>query len=289
MAKLKGLRPKGMVSYCLMGGFAVMIATAVAFGQTTQSIHHPVLGGRSKPPMGIPLAPPPNGWISNAWTGDSAPYDAVVREIRSSGVRDGDTKEAYKHLYEQAKREAKAQPTSLLAQFSWMYTAILVANRGDTFDYHAQDAVDRLDFGKFRTVARMRYAAVLVSERFTPHPELASLAERLMTSDPSDTWLRDRAIRDLANGRKTLPNAIVLADLWLTQAPNSAQVHGVRAYVAQTQWFWSGNKDRAAAKRTVLEYQDFLRLSSPTDPSRPDVERMVKGVSEMAGLTRPIR
>lgn len=252
--------------------------------EQTSAQHHPANPNRSTP-MGIPLAPPPSAWLTRHWTGNSAPFDTAVRELRAQARNGGDTAAADERIYEHEKAAAQEAPLVLMAQFRWLFAAMEVAYSSHVMDYHAQDAVARLDPGVFRTIARTRYAAEVETEVSKPHPELTSLAERLMASDTADLWVRDTAIRDLANGRATLSLAVTLGDRWVREAPNSAQAHGVRAYVAQNQWLWSGKKDRAAAERTVAEYEAFLRLSPQGDPSRHAARYMARAVRKMAGLT----
>ena len=86
-----------------------------------------------------------------------------------------------------------------------------------------------------------------------------------MASDPSDAWVRSHYIRDLAQGQATLPKAVALSDAWEREAPDTPQVHAVRAMVALRQWTWGHKRDRAAAEQAVKEYKAVIRVLPPAD------------------------
>ena len=261
------------------GTFAAAIALlGSALSAPTTAAHYPKFGGDKTLPMGIPLAPPSNAWLTKPWLGNDAPFTVATREVREKVRRAGDNEAATHAVYIQEKASARQSPLTLVAQYRWLYAAIRLAYYTKAMDWHSQEAVALLDPGTFRTVARMRYAAIIQAAPESAHPELTALAQRLMAAKPKDLWLRDHAIHDLGNTRETVPQAVALATNWVADSPTSAQAHGVLGDVLADQWFWSGRKDRAVAKRIVAEDEAFLRLIPPNDPGRTGAEHMVAAV-----------
>lgn len=258
--------------------FVLAAVAALVWGPHCASYANP------SPPMGIPMAQPPKAWLTKPWTGDSRPFDEALAQLRAEGDRAGNTEDALRRIRERERVAAQRQPLNLLAHVRWLWAASRVAAINGEFDTDALITVAALDPGIYRTVARTRFGAVMNAGQNSTHPELHAIGARLVASDPSDVWLRSHYIRDLAQGRATLPQAVALSDVWEREAPDSPKVHAVRAAVAMRQWTWSHKRDRAAAQRVVAEYREFIRLSPPTDKDIGGANDLIALVSAKAGL-----
>ena len=237
------------------------------------------------PPMGIPLAPKPKAWLTQPWTGDSRPFIAALNGIVAEGNRGGNTPATFERILTQERENARQHPLDLLAHVRWLYASTQVAVTTRALDGQCLETVAALDPGTFRTVARLRFLAVLVASVNTTHPEMDGLGERLVAAYPKDGLLRALFLADLAQGKETVPRAVALSDAWVRESPASPRSHGTRAYALLYRWIWSHQRDRTAAEQAVKEYQAFIRVLPPADKEdRAAAEDKVAVISQMAGL-----
>lgn len=236
----------------------------------------------SQYPLGIPPAVKPRAWLTQAWTGDDAPYVRMEREIcgKIHAGRPAQT------VLAQARAEATEYPLDFAPQVRWLYASTQAASRTVDIDWRAIDAVAREDPGNLRAVARIRFAAGVMIDPNEGHPDLDRLGERLLRADPNDRWVRLHLVYDLASSRPSLPKAETMARAFVQKEPQNASAHSALAFVEETFWVVSGHR-RVYAVGAIAEYKAFLRLAPPNDPFRHDAQYLVQGFTRRLASSIP--
>jgi len=236
----------------------------------------------SKYPMGIPPAVNPHAWLTQAWTGNDVPYVQMEEDVYGK-IRAGQPAQT---VLAQARADAIKHPLDFAPQVRWLYASTQAAGDTDDVDWRAIAAVAREDPGNIRAVARIRFAAGVMIDRNEGHPDLDSIGERLLQTDPNDRWVRLRLIYDLASSRSSLPQARAMAQAFVAKEPENCQAHSALALVYQTLWVVSNHR-RVYAEGAIREYRAFLRLAPPNDPFRHDAQYLVKGFTKRLSSSTP--
>ena len=210
------------------------------------------------------FSPSPVSWMTQAWTGDDAPYRQIETNIDQRIARG----EAVSALTQEYKGQAENHQSDPKAQFAWAYTVHTdAAKHHGIVPADALSAITKTDPGNVYRYARLRFLLTRETAPNNDHADLEAVGLRLLARDSQDEMVHKNLVYDL-DTRSTVAKALKYAKAWVAQQPNSAGAHAVLASVYDSLFAYSHRNDYASAKQVVAEYQKYQSLAPPNDPFR---------------------
>lgn len=233
---------------------------------------HP--SGRTSPgPMEVSGGNAYQNWVNAKWTGDERPCLKIKADL-DAALAHGTTALALVARYE---GPARASLLDAKAQYAWAYATQLQVQTGQGIAQPPPlEGLRLLGAPDCYPVARVRFLLTQEMEPNDDHLYLRPVAERLLKRDPNDRMVRRALIQALSSRRAGLPEALKLAQEDVALAPTKAGRHMTLAWVYETLYGFSHGHNATYRRRTVEEFEGFLKYAKPDDRSRPRVVQLVQ-------------
>ncbi len=215
-------------------------------------------------------------WNTAKWTQNDAPYLKVRDAIDAAAAKGA----SMSSLAEKYKAMVIKKPLDRAAIFGWGYAAVAGRKTGIVSDPSEAKQLSLLSLAAPSSDAcQYAHLQFIVASKWGLQVQLKPLASRLMKRNSNDYfvkyyWTRLLSFGSNAEKQVALQNAQELVG----EYPRRASVCGLLADVYKGMFFT--NRDISAGDKAIVEYQRFLRLASPNDPSRESAEYLIKTIKK---------
>lgn len=203
--------------------------------------------------------------MTRNWTADVGPYKEVLKRMKAE-FQQGKSPQEITQEYKALAQSRPADPVAQLAYIAAQRGQIIAA--GKSIQPSLVDALTKADPGNAYEYARYQFCMSDEANIQLPQQEVKTVGDRLLRYDSQDNWSRLSLINLLTNYKTGDVEALPYGLKWIKREPKNEKAHSALGLIYFDMWASGNRKNQALARKSLAEYQAYMRLAPPNDGFR---------------------